>query len=57
MPVGLITGASQGLGRAILNALAERGYRRVTLDIIGRKGWGDDWARLSAAVAFVMQAS
>jgi glycosyltransferase involved in cell wall biosynthesis len=34
---------------ALAHALAGRGYRRVTLDIIGRKGWGDDWARLSAA--------
>ncbi len=33
----------------LARALAARGYRRVTLDIIGRKGWGEDWARLAAA--------
>ncbi len=29
MPVGLITGASQGLGRAIMHALAERGWSLI----------------------------
>jgi glycosyltransferase involved in cell wall biosynthesis len=33
----------------IAGALAAHGGRRVTLDIIGRKGWGDDWSRLSAS--------
>jgi glycosyltransferase involved in cell wall biosynthesis len=32
----------------IAAALAERGFDRVTLDIIGRNGWGDDWDALSA---------
>jgi glycosyltransferase involved in cell wall biosynthesis len=39
---------------ALAQALAGRGYRRVTLDIIGRKGWGDDWARLSAAPGIIL---
>ncbi len=33
----------------LAGALAAHGARRVTLDIIGRKGWGDDWSRLSAS--------
>jgi glycosyltransferase involved in cell wall biosynthesis len=31
----------------IAAALAGHGFGRVTLDIVGRKGWGDDWDRLS----------
>jgi glycosyltransferase involved in cell wall biosynthesis len=33
---------------ALARALMQRGYRRVTLDVIGRRGWGDDWSRLAA---------
>jgi glycosyltransferase involved in cell wall biosynthesis len=33
----------------IAAALRRRGFDRVTLDIIGRKGWGDDWASLEAS--------
>jgi glycosyltransferase involved in cell wall biosynthesis len=33
---------------ALARALMARGYRRVTLDVIGRRGWGDDWSRLAA---------
>jgi glycosyltransferase involved in cell wall biosynthesis len=32
----------------IAAALAGRGFDCVTLDIIGRKGWGDDWEKLAA---------
>jgi glycosyltransferase involved in cell wall biosynthesis len=32
----------------ITAALAGRGFDRVTLDIVGRKGWGDDWQKLAA---------
>jgi glycosyltransferase involved in cell wall biosynthesis len=32
----------------IAAALTRRGYGRVTLDIVGRKGWGDDWEALAA---------
>jgi glycosyltransferase involved in cell wall biosynthesis len=32
----------------IATALAHHGFDRVTLDIIGRRGWGDDWDKLSA---------
>jgi glycosyltransferase involved in cell wall biosynthesis len=32
----------------IAAALAGRGFDRVTLDVVGRKGWGDDWDKLSA---------
>jgi glycosyltransferase involved in cell wall biosynthesis len=33
----------------LAHALAARGYARVSLDIIGRRGWGDDWATLATA--------
>jgi glycosyltransferase involved in cell wall biosynthesis len=32
----------------IVAALADHGFGRATLDIIGRKGWGDDWDLLAA---------
>jgi glycosyltransferase involved in cell wall biosynthesis len=31
----------------IAAALAGHGFDRVTLDIVGRKGWGEDWDKLS----------
>jgi glycosyltransferase involved in cell wall biosynthesis len=39
---------------ALARALAVRHDRRVTLDIIGRQGWGDDWLRLSASLDVVL---
>lgn len=30
----------------IVGALRQHGFRGATLDIVGRKGWGDDWATL-----------
>jgi glycosyltransferase involved in cell wall biosynthesis len=38
----------------IATALAGRGFGRVTLDIVGRNGWGDDWARLAALPGVTM---
>ena len=32
----------------IIAALRERAYPAATLDIVGRRGWGDDWGKLSA---------
>ena len=32
----------------ITSALRERGFPDATLDIVGRRGWGDDWRRLAA---------
>jgi glycosyltransferase involved in cell wall biosynthesis len=32
----------------IAAALAGNGFDRVTLDIVGREGWSDDWERLTA---------
>jgi len=32
----------------IAAALGGHGFARVTLDVIGRKGWGDDWDALAA---------
>ena len=32
----------------IVAALRGHGYAGATLDIVGRRGWGDDWAQLSA---------
>jgi glycosyltransferase involved in cell wall biosynthesis len=32
----------------IAAALRRRGFERVTLDVVGRKGWGEDWPRLAA---------
>jgi glycosyltransferase involved in cell wall biosynthesis len=32
----------------IAAALAGRGFARVTLDIVGRRGWGGDWDKLAA---------
>jgi glycosyltransferase involved in cell wall biosynthesis len=34
---------------AIAAAMRRRGFDRVTLDIVGRRGWGDDWATLAAS--------
>jgi NAD(P)-dependent dehydrogenase (short-subunit alcohol dehydrogenase family) len=47
MPVGLITGASQGLGRAILNALAERGWSLIA----DARGGGELTAAISGLPA------
>jgi glycosyltransferase involved in cell wall biosynthesis len=33
---------------AIVGALRERGFPEATLEVIGRRGWGDDWTLLSA---------
>jgi glycosyltransferase involved in cell wall biosynthesis len=33
---------------AIVGALRERGFPEATLEVIGRRGWGDDWTTLSA---------
>jgi glycosyltransferase involved in cell wall biosynthesis len=35
-------------------ALAGHGFDRVTLDVVGRKGWGDDWDKLSAMPGIVL---
>jgi glycosyltransferase involved in cell wall biosynthesis len=32
----------------IAAALGRRGFARVTLDVVGRQGWGDDWQALAA---------
>jgi glycosyltransferase involved in cell wall biosynthesis len=32
----------------IVSALRERGFQGTTLDIVGRRGWGDDWDMLKA---------
>jgi glycosyltransferase involved in cell wall biosynthesis len=32
----------------IATALAGHGFDRVSLDVVGRNGWGDDWSKLSA---------
>jgi glycosyltransferase involved in cell wall biosynthesis len=32
----------------ITSALRERGFPGATLDIVGRRGWGDDWGMLEA---------
>ncbi|HEX5210699.1 MAG TPA: glycosyltransferase [Pseudolabrys sp.] len=32
----------------IVEALRAQGYAAATLDIVGRRGWGGDWAQLSA---------
>jgi len=38
----------------LAGALAARHDCRVTLDIIGRQGWGDDWSRLAASSDVVL---
>ena len=37
----------------IIGALREQGIE-ATLEVIGRRGWGDDWQRLSAMAGVVL---
>ena len=39
---------------AIIGALREQGYANATLEVIGRRGWGDDWAKLSTMPGVVL---
>lgn len=39
---------------AILGALREQGFPEATLEVIGRRGWGDDWDVLSAMPGVVL---
>lgn len=38
----------------IVNALRERGFPRSSLDVIGRRGWGDDWEQLSLTTSVAL---
>ena len=38
----------------IVGALRQRGNAGATLEVIGRRGWGDDWASLSAMPGVVL---
>lgn len=38
----------------ILQALRERGFPDATLDIVGRRGWGDDWQALQQATGVTL---
>ncbi len=50
MPVGIVTGASRGLGRALALALAERGWRLV-VDARGAEALAEATAGLSGVTA------
>ncbi len=50
MPVGIVTGASRGLGRALTRALAQRGWR-VVVDARGGDALDVEWARTPGVVA------
>jgi glycosyltransferase involved in cell wall biosynthesis len=39
---------------SLLNALRAQLYPDATLDIVGRRGWGDDWGRLSNAAGVTL---
>jgi NAD(P)-dependent dehydrogenase (short-subunit alcohol dehydrogenase family) len=52
MPVGIITGASRGLGLALARALDERGWRLI-VDARGGAALGEATAELAGAVAIV----
>jgi glycosyltransferase involved in cell wall biosynthesis len=39
---------------AIVGALRAQGFADATLEVIGRRGWGDDWDALSAAPGVVL---
>jgi glycosyltransferase involved in cell wall biosynthesis len=38
----------------IVQALRQKGFAGATLEVIGRRGWGDDWERLSAMPGVVL---
>ncbi len=38
----------------VLNALRERGFPGASLDVVGRRGWGDDWEQLARARSVVL---
>jgi NAD(P)-dependent dehydrogenase (short-subunit alcohol dehydrogenase family) len=50
MPVGIVTGASRGLGRALTQALAARGWR-VVVDARGGDALEVEWSRATGVVA------
>ena len=50
MPIGIVTGASRGLGLALARALAERGWRLV-VDARGRAELEQAWRGVPGAVA------
>ncbi|HEX3441312.1 MAG TPA: glycosyltransferase [Pseudolabrys sp.] len=39
---------------AVLGALRAQGYPNATLEVIGRRGWGDDWDALSATPGVIL---
>lgn len=38
----------------ILTALRERGFHGATLDLVGRRGWGDDWRTLETCPGVIL---
>ena len=50
MPVGIVTGASRGLGLALARALAGRGWRLV-VDARGHEALDAEWASRAGVVA------